>query len=128
MQHCRNVMLFAALSAVTTMLLYSLSDSFAQESGLLPLGMNTFYDNNEFLPGLHIVGEVLNNTTETARFVEVSATLYDASNKVVGVGHTYTNPSDIKPGKKAPFEIIVYRDNVKGGNLNIVRNVSIQVS
>jgi hypothetical protein len=85
--------------------------------------MNTFYDNNEFLPGLHIVGEVLNNSTETADYVQVSATLY-----VVGVGSTSTMPSTIEPGKKAPFEIVVYAQHVKGGNFNIVRDVSVQVS
>jgi hypothetical protein len=60
-------MLLAALSAVTTALC-SISDSFAQESGLQTLGMNTFYNNDQYNPALHIVGEVLNKTTEIATF------------------------------------------------------------
>ena len=94
---------------------------------LLLLGTNSFYDNNQFSPGLHIVGEVLNNGTQTATLVSVSATLYDANSRVVGVGNTYTTPSEIMPGKKAPFEIVVSRDNIQGGDFRNVHNISLQV-
>ena len=91
------------------------------------LGTNSFYDNNQYNPGLHTVGEVLNYGTEKATFVSVSATLYDANNQVVGIGHTYTTPSNIMPGKKAPFEIVVYRDNIKGGDFRSVHHFSLQL-
>jgi hypothetical protein len=91
------------------------------------LGTNSFYDNNQVYPGLHIVGEVLNNGTQTATGVSVSATLYDASNRVVGVGSTSPTPSDIMPGKKVPFEIVVSRDNIQGGDFRNIHNVSLQV-
>ncbi len=91
------------------------------------LGMSTFYDNNQFSPGLHIVGEVLNNGTQTATYVQVSATLYDINSQVVGIGSGSTMPSSIEPGKKVPFEIVVSRDNVKGGDFNNVYHVSVRV-
>jgi hypothetical protein len=90
------------------------------------LGMNSFYDNNPYLPQLHIVGEVLNNGTQPATAVSVSATLYDTNKQVVGVGHADATPSDIMPGKKAPFEILVSRDSVKGGDFRNVSNITLQ--
>ena len=54
-----------------------------------------------------VVGEVQNNGPETAKFVEVSATLYDSNNKVIGTETTFTTPNDIEPGQKASFEITV---------------------
>ena len=90
------------------------------------LGMNSFYDNNQYNPALHIVGEVLNYGTQMATFVSVSTTLYDANNQVVGIGHSYTTPSTIMPGKKAPFETVVYRDNIKGGDFRNVHHFSLQ--
>ena len=36
-----------------------------------------------------------------------TATFYDKNNNVVGTSYNYTNPSDLGPGGKAPFEIIL---------------------
>lgn len=55
---------------------------------------------------LHVIGEVINNRPSTAVFVTIVGTFYDVNNKVIGIQFTYTNPTDIGPGKKAPFEII----------------------
>jgi PDZ domain len=102
--------------------------SISQPSGpkLQLLGMNTFIDTNEFNPGLHIVGEVLNNGTEPATSIAVSATLYDITNQVVGTGFTYTSPSYLEPGKKVPFEILVSKNNFKGGDFRNINHVSVQ--
>ena len=67
--------------------------------------MNSFYDDNQYYPELHIVGEVLNNGTQTANSVQVSVTLYDINNHVVGTGSTYTTPSTIESGMRVPFEM-----------------------
>jgi hypothetical protein len=34
----------------------------------------------------HVVGEVQNNAPESMKFVEITATFYDAAGKVVGTG------------------------------------------
>jgi hypothetical protein len=96
--------------------------------GLKIVSSNGFKDNNEFSPSYHIVGEVQNNGSDKAEFVQVSATLYDSSNQVIGTESTYTNPSTIDPGAKAPFEILVSTDKVKGGDLNIINHFSTQPS
>ncbi len=54
-----------------------------------------------------VVGEVRNNSPTCAQFVQVTGTFYDNNNQVVGTQFTYTNPSDIWAGDKAPFEIIL---------------------
>lgn len=62
-------------------------------SGVNPL--NGFYD---------VKGEVLNNGTSIARFVQLVVTFYDSSGSVVELGSTFTDPSDLDPGMAAPFD------------------------
>jgi hypothetical protein len=98
-----------------------------QKKGLVVVSDNGFNDNDPTLPQYHIVGEVQNNGSETAKF-EVSATLYDSNNKVIGTESTFTKPSDIDPGQKAPFEITVGTDKLMGGDLSIIHHYAVQAS
>jgi hypothetical protein len=66
------------------------------------LSHNSFTDS---IGSLHVVGEVQNNSPSTASYVEVTGTFYDNNNQVVGTQFTYTNPSDIAGGDKAPFDL-----------------------
>ena len=119
-------------AAIMSLLLLTTSyNVFAQQQqkkGLVIVSDNGFNDNDPNLPQYHIVGEVQNNGTETAKFVEVSATLYDSNNKVIGTESTFTKPSDIDPGQKAPFEITVGTDKVMGGDLSIIDHYAVQAS
>jgi uncharacterized protein (TIGR02588 family) len=99
-----------------------------QKQALVIVSDNGFNDNDPSLPQYHIVGEVQNNGAQTAKFVQVSATLYDSSNKVIGTDFSFTNPSDIDPGQKAPFEITIGTDKVMGGDLSIIDHYAVQVS
>lgn len=54
---------------------------------------------------MHKVGEMQNNSPTSAQFVQVTGTFYDNNNQVVGTQFTYTNPSDIGSGQKAPFDL-----------------------
>ena len=93
------------------------------------LNSNMFVDNNKVFPELHIIGEVLNSSTQPARLVEVSATLYDDNNKnVIGTGNTFSTPSDIQPGHKSHFEIIINIRSIKGGDFSLVKNYAVQAS
>ena len=56
---------------------------------------------------LHVVGEVENNTPTNISFMKITGTFYDINNEVVATDFTYTNPTDISPGQKAPFELIL---------------------
>jgi hypothetical protein len=56
---------------------------------------------------LHIVGEVINESFESMTLVKRIATFYDSNNNVVGTDFTYTSPSTLQPGQKAPFDMII---------------------
>ena len=65
-----------------------------------------YVEPNEITNGiLHVIGEVINESNQTARFVEVVATFYDQNNQVIGTDYTYTALSELSPGQKSPFEI-----------------------
>ena len=55
----------------------------------------------------HVVGEIENGGNTTAKFVKVTMTFYDANGTVVGTSFKYTDPHDIAPGTKAPFDLIL---------------------
>jgi hypothetical protein len=55
----------------------------------------------------YIVGEVRNDTGSNAKYVEIVASLYDASNKLVGTDNTFAQLDILKPGQKSPFRVIV---------------------
>jgi hypothetical protein len=67
--------------------------------------LNQKYNNEKF--GDHIVGELLNNGTETANFVMVSVSFYDEDGIILGSVSGVTEPSSIPPGGKAAFDIII---------------------
>ena len=124
----KSKFLVATIIPVLLLTAYSNAAFAQQKKGLVVISDNGFNDNNPDLPQYHIVGEVQNNGTETAKFVEVSATLYDNNNKVIGTESTFTTPRDIEPGQKAPFEITVGTDKVMGGDLSIIDHYAVQAS
>jgi hypothetical protein len=80
----------------------------AQQSGV-PLGTVSILSNSSHIDSagiLYVVGEVYNDmATNTANNVEVIATFYDSSDKVVGANSTFTKPISIASGEKAPFDL-----------------------
>jgi hypothetical protein len=68
------------------------------------LSQSTYVDSTG---NLHIVGEVINESFQPLRFVQIIATFYDFNNSVIGTDFTFTSPSTIPPGQRAPFDIIV---------------------
>ena len=68
------------------------------------LSSNKFLDSAGYL---HLVGEIENGTPDPVKFVKATATFYDKSNNVVATDFSYTSPTDLGPGDKAPFEIIL---------------------
>ena len=56
---------------------------------------------------MHIIGEVENKSPIVVEYVKVIGTLYDNNNKVVGTSFTFTEPTDLEPGEKAPFDLII---------------------
>lgn len=76
----------------------------SQGGVLKVLSSNKFFDSAGYL---HLVGEIQNGTPDSVTFVKATATFYDKNNNVVATDFTYTSPSDLSPGDKAPFEIIL---------------------
>jgi hypothetical protein len=72
--------------------------------GLKVSSSNAFMDD---LGYMHVVGEVQNTTPNPVSFVKATGTFYDKANNVVATDFAYTNPTDLGPGQKAPFEIIL---------------------
>lgn len=80
----------------------------AQQSDV-PLGTVSILSNSSYPDPagiLHIVGEVYNDMApNAARDVQVIATFYDSTDKVVGTNSTFTNPRTLASGEKAPFDL-----------------------
>lgn len=87
---------------------YSLSVTFSATEPI-PLGLEIL-SNSSYVDGvgyMHVVGEIKNIESGTATYVKVAATFYDETGTVVATAFTFSDPSDIEPGQKAPFEIIL---------------------
>ena len=97
----------------------SISESNPQ--GLLILSDNSFTDSVGIL---HVVGEVQNNAPSTAQFVQVIGTFYDNNNQVVGTQFTYTNPSDIPSGQKAPFDLTLLSASISVSQIDHYRLIA----
>jgi hypothetical protein len=59
----------------------------------------------------HLLGEVTNMGTIPTSSVTVDAIFYDSNDKVLDVEQTYTTPSDLQPGQKAPFDLTTSTPN-----------------
>lgn len=77
--------------------------------GLEILSSSSYVDT---LGWMHVVGEIKNIGVYPTTYVEVIATFYDNTGKVVGCGFTFSNPSDFEADQKASFEIILMSDRV----------------
>jgi len=73
-------------------------------SELKILNHKSYVDKSGFL---HVVGEVQNNTPNSIQLVKITSTYYGSNNQVVATDFTYTDPSGISAGDKAPFELIL---------------------
>ena len=80
-----------------------LSESKKELNGLTILSHDSYINS----AGMHIIGEVVNNASNSAEYVKIIGTFYDNTNKIVGTSFTYTEPSDLGPYEKAPFDLIL---------------------
>lgn len=69
------------------------------------------YNQEQF--GDTIVGEVENNGTGTADFVQVSVSFYDSNGQIVGREFTYADPSTVEPGMRSPFEVFITSEAIQ---------------
>lgn len=71
--------------------------------GLPVLSSSTWLDG---AGNLHVVGEVLNNTAEPRRWIQVDATLRNAEGASIGSAVGYTDIPTLAPWSRSPFEIV----------------------
>lgn len=60
-----------------------------------------------------VVGEVMNNGSSVAESVKVTASFYDANNEIVAAKLTFADPSTLKPGDRATFNIYTSDEAIK---------------
>ena len=71
---------------------------------------------------LDLNGEIKNNGTETAQFIQVILTYYNKNNVTLGSDFTYTNPDTIDPGQAAPYKINVgIGNNIPINDINHIK-------
>jgi hypothetical protein len=68
---------------------------------------------------------VINDSPVTAEFVKIIATFYNAYNQVVGTDFAYTQPTNLAPGQRAPFDILITSGSIP---MNQVRNYVLSTS
>ena len=57
-----------------------------------------------------LIGQVQNNLGEEISFVKIIATFYDEGGSMINTQSTYTDPEDLSPQMKVPFEIYLEDD------------------
>jgi hypothetical protein len=92
---------------------YELSVSYQKAGTLKPPALYLYMGQSSIDSGgtYHLLGEVTNMGNTPTSFVDVYAIFFDANDKVVDVEHTYTTPSDLQPGQKAPFDLTISSPN-----------------
>lgn len=69
-----------------------------------------------------IVGEVINNTQNEVKWVQVMATFYDAQGKVIATNETYagdTTDTPLAVGATAPFEVTSYPNKIDAASFKL---------
>jgi hypothetical protein len=102
-----DIMLLRSQSGSLKVYNYSLTVSWDNYAAGKPLALQIL-SNSSTIDGrghMHVLGEIKNTGSLTARFTKAIATFYDANGTVVGEASSYTEPSDISPNQTAAFDI-----------------------
>lgn len=99
--NCRDIRLFL-LGAISAVVFVPFSLANAQ-SGFTVISTNDYIDSIGFF---HIVGELRNDSDRVARFIELTATLYDNQDVVVGRPFGYAQIDVMRPGERSAFHLI----------------------
>jgi hypothetical protein len=108
--------IYRSLPAGTYWVRVSLQAGTANPAKTYTLRFNTFAEGLRILSArsfsdsigyMHVVGEVLNNTSYKREFIEVDMTMYNSSGQVIDTDFTYVMKDIMSPRTRAPFELIV---------------------
>jgi hypothetical protein len=98
--------LMAATTVLLSVLVRAVQYAYAQTTtnGISILGHTSYVGE---IGDFHVVGEVRNNTTKLMEFVEITATFYDSTGKVVGTESGFTDMDILRPAETSPFDILL---------------------
>ncbi|HEY6405231.1 MAG TPA: FxLYD domain-containing protein [Nitrososphaeraceae archaeon] len=86
-----------------------------EPSGAVSIISNSSYTDSS--GNLHIDGEVYNEMAlKTAMDVQVIATFYDTTGKVVRTTRAFTDPKDLPSGENATFDVPLYSAKIPQAN------------
>jgi len=61
-----------------------------------------------------LIGQIQNNVGKDVEFVQITTTFYDLVGDILATDFKYTDPADLKPNMKAPFEMYLDEDVADG--------------
>ncbi|MFB5600868.1 MAG: FxLYD domain-containing protein [Nitrososphaeraceae archaeon] len=100
-----ELMMFVLLTGIFSA---SLNSSFGQEPEKKVELLSSKIKEGDY--STKFIGQVKNNLQDKVEFVKVIATFYDEAGDMIGSDYTYTEPSDLQPNMKAPFEMFLDDD------------------
>ena len=88
---------------------YQLSVSYEKADSVKPAALYLYMGQTSIDSAgtYHLLGEVTNLGSIPTSFVEVYGIFLDANKRVIDVEHTFTTPSELQPGQKAPFDLTI---------------------
>ena len=94
---------------------YTLASEFMEASPIQQkLVISNLATSTNTLGDLEILGEVQNQGTASSPYVKIAGAFYDAAGKLVYVGYTFTDPSEIPAGATYAFKLTVYSADRSG--------------
>lgn len=105
-----NIEFFGLVFVLITIFVFDAglhSDAFGQEYKNYDMIITSQNYNSKGF-GDEIVGEILNNGTDTAKSVEISAIFYDDGGGTIGYESSGTSPSTINSGDRSTFTLEIF--------------------
>lgn len=94
---------------------YTLASEFMEASPIQQkLTISNLATSTNALGDLEVLGEVQNQGDASSPYVKVAGAFYDAADKLVYVGYTFTDPSEIPAGATYAFKLTVYSADRSG--------------
>jgi hypothetical protein len=88
---------------------YTLASEFMEASPIQQkLTISNLAISTNALGDLEVLGEVQNQGAASSPYVKIAGAFYDTTGKLVYVGYTFTDPSEIPAGATYPFKLTVY--------------------
>jgi hypothetical protein len=88
---------------------YTLASEFMEASPIQQkLAISNLATSTNSLGDLEVLGEVQNQGDASSPYVKVAGSFYDTTGKLVYVGYTFTEPSEIPAGATYAFKLTIY--------------------